>query len=513
MSTTAKRAREEEEEEPREEPKKKKQRVNKDKSKKEKKKKKREVYDRSSIFLRDESTARNGVLTLADAPGTSVPNLPSTLVAPRGQQTSASLMRDTNSRPHIQSALFSSTMIKERPLVELLGAAHLPSVITPQGAAVTGIGTSPHGVPIEEALITLIPEYKRRASTMHDLRVAFGLPTSLENASESVRLASGTVAVDFAKIDTSTGQAVSNSLNVGTSNSTSQSERENRLPSLVGLPAVTLAKTRDTYRPQGQLINTHGFAHESSRKVTVTIKASFDADSAKYYAEFFKDDPTPTTTVKVKPGEKLQPEDFAVFQQLKREHGDRFNRRLEYMEKAASMMPRPVMHEINWGYVLANRFPARGMAFGEPPCSLDNICCGMQLARAHGTEVEAPTMAFYYPSEREEYARTGKLPEGPRLCFDDMIKALARAAMKPNANLEEPIVAINPFCIICEKGRNFDPHYAIPTTVGNGTRKTGIWGFVPRYSSYLRHFVLARRPGESASTPPVRMLADITPIF
>jgi len=307
-----------------------------------------------------------------------------------------------------------------------------------------------------------------------------------------------------------------------------EAEREHRVPPNVGLAATTLAKTRETWRPHGQLLNKHGFAHENMRRPLASVTAKCNEDKAKRFVAFFANDATPVeseagaiseVTVRkelgpaIKPA-PLQPEDFAIYHALRREHGERFARREEYLSGAALSVPRPSLVEIERDFIESQRFPARGPEFGEPPCVLGPSCCVIKLARKLGVAMDTPPPVLRMPDEIAAWERTGVLPNtGNGLCADDELKRLTRAAQEPPASLETTERALNRFTVRCEKGINsYSPTLQLPNVV-HDTRRTGIVGFVPRYVEEFRQFRVMKRPGDPPGAPRIRVLADVSPNF
>lgn len=465
-----------------------------------KKKKKRVVQDPTALFLLDPSKAPNGILDIgAHEPGMAPPR--NTVPLLRVDQSAETLRAPEPNGDAVRRATLSSMHVHERPLIELLGSVHMPAI----AGASPGPGTSLHGVPLEETLLTMNREFNSRIETMIQARLARNLPTGLDRATDSVRLSSGVIGVG----------AVATAVELGLT----EAERTHRAPPLVGLPAMTLAKTRETWRPNGQLINTHGFAHENLRRQTVAVTQAHNADRAKLFAAFFANDADPVEAAAAPQairGPKpppMRPEDFAMYHQLRREHTEHFARRAEFLSTAAQAEPRPEDKEVERDFLDMQRFPARGAAFGEEPCKLGNNCCVMEMARRLGATIDGPPPALRMPHEIEAFARDGTMPTGGNgLCVDDELKRLTKAAYSPAANLEEDDHALNRFTVRCEKGiNNYDPRFALPNLIA-GVRKTGIVGFVPHYLRAYRQFQKKRRPDDPTGVE-VRYLADVTPNF
>lgn len=464
-----------------------------------KKKKKRIVQDATALFLRDPRSAPNGILHFDVS--TPAPPVRGAVPLTRAQQNGASVVAPEPNGDAVHRTALGSVIVHERPLFELIGAVHVPPATAGADTA-----ASLHGVPLEETFLMMDREINSRIGTMLRARVACGLPTGLARATDSVRLSCGVIGV---------GGADDSAMSLGLTNA----EREHCLPPLIGVPAMTLAKTRETWRPHGQLVNTHGFAHENLRRATPTVTAAYLNDRARLFEAFFANDRSPaegldpTIDAGASKDPPLAPEDFAIYHQLRREHGERFARRAEFLNVAALAVPRTSVVEIERDYVYAFRFPARGAEFGEPPCTLGAKCSVMELARRQNVQIDAPMRAFLLPAELAEWERTGRLPAQPGLCFDCELMRLTRAAYQPAANLEQGDHPVNRFRLRCEKGVNqYDPRDALPNVI-HKKGKTGIVGFVPRYSREYRQFRMERRPGDPPSAPPVRMLADVSPNF
>jgi hypothetical protein len=344
---------------------------------------------------------------------------------------------------------------REQPLMTLMGPSQLV-----------------RSVPLGEALIMMHREFNDRLGKMRQLRVMQGLPTGLEQASGAVRLASGLSAV---QVDPSIVTA----------------EKEKRLPPLVGLPATTLAKTRQTWLPGGQLVVNHGFTHDSTRGSLMHVTEYYNADHARLFAGFYANDPSEQRST----GRSyMKPDDYAMYRQLRIDHGERFLQNDKFLENAAlnvsRVSPPP---EIMRSYIYMFRFPPR-YELDEDACSRDQECLFVKMARKLGSQTSYVGRRFLLPDELAAFERTGQLPPGRGLCYDCELEHYMECMYTTLSNLRIRTQPINRFTVRCEKGE-FDVRDMLPNIVSERYR-TGIVGYVPKYRNSMYQFVSAVRPDD-----------------
>lgn len=419
-------------------------------------KKKKDVHDPSAVFLVDPSVSQRGVLVFEKPAGSyGITPYPANEMLPqRHEQNSRTLSLASDQWPWLDTQN-GPDGAREQPIITLLG----PSQFV-------------RSVPLGEALIMMHREFNDRLGKMHQLRVKQSLPTGLEQASGAVRLASGLPAV---QVDPSVVAA----------------EKDKRLPPLVGLPATTLAKTRQTWLPGGQLVVNHGFTHDSTRGSLLHVTNYYNADYARLYANFYVNDPSEQNSAA---RSYMKPDDFAMYRQLRLDHGDRFLQNDKFLEHAALNVSRvapPV--ELRRSYIYLFRFPARH-ELGEDDCSRDQECLFVIMARKLGSQTSYPGRRFLLPDELAVFERTGKLPPGRGLCYDCELEHYMQCMYTTLSNLRVRTQPINRFTVCCEKGE-FDVRDMMPNIVSERYR-TRIVGYVPKYRRSMHQFVSAVRPDD-----------------
>lgn len=285
---------------------------------------------------------------------------------------------------------------------------------------------------------------------------------------------------------------------------------------MLGISATTLAKTRQTWRAGGQLVTTHGYVHESLRRANFHVTARHDADRAARVQAFFKHD----AHSEADGFDMRRPEDYPMLHQLKRDFGDRFARRDEFMERAAMNVPRSTSNDLPRRYLLKFRFPARERHSGrmERPCVRGVECSFVERIRAlkQTGAYNADLVALYagreflLPAEDRAFEENGILPATHGMCYDCELRAYSESVWSRIANQRPPTMQINRFTVKCETG-NFDPQDMLPEII-HGNVPTGIVGYVPRYDTADRGIAQAIHP-EDPERQPVWILADTTQDF
>jgi hypothetical protein len=445
-----------------------------------KKKKKRAVQDPTSVFLAHPALAQNGVLTFDKAPVRAAD--PVHVVPPREEHTALSLVPSREGVLWLDAARAPAgpSGTETRPLVDLLA--------TPMGAS----------VPLAEKLLMTVTGLNENLKTMYKIRVHLGLPTGLEKASATVRLASGLSAAPVPE-------------------ETREAEEKGRLPPLVGVPAATLAKTRQTWRGAGQITTTHGFAHDTARRATFTVTPHFEADREAHWRAFFaRDAHDPASGFA-----RARPEDHPLYHQLRREQGEHFARRDEYLDTAATSVPRTDIVYVDRRHIDKFRMPPRGGpgrtqqredGRAERACVHGVLCHTLRLMRERHARDEDVYVGreFLLPDEDRAFEDTGALPAVHGECVNCELRAYCESVYSRDANQRAPAHPRQRFRVKCEEGQ-----YCVADMLVNvvhGNVPSGITGFVPRYDpDYLQLKPLAHP--EDATRTLVVALADVSPVF
>jgi hypothetical protein len=438
-------------------------------------KKRREVQDPSAVFLTDPSTSQRGVLVFDSK---TAPVVKPTDVLPlRDEQNSRTLTLKEDQHPWLDTLTVPThgAAGREQPLIALLGT-------TPMARS----------VPMAETLLMLHKQFNDRSAKMLELRRAQSLSTGLDQASGSVRLASGLPAVPPDK-------------------DTENAERDNRTPPLVGLPATTLAKTRQTWLPGGQLVTNHGFAYDNTRGSLLYVTSAFNKDNAEQYERFFERDRAEAAPPSVFGDAPPRPEDWAMYRKLREEEGERFRNHDKYLSGAGEHMPRvnpPV--ELPKAYIRRFMFPPRA-ELNEAACPNRYQCKFFTIAIQRGSQTAYTGMSLLLPDELAEFERSGKLPSPLPLCYFCELYYYKESMYSTLASTRTAQHTINRFTVCCEKGE-FDVRDMIPNIV-NDTICTGITGYVPQYRESMYQFVTAVRPDDPGGLThgkKIRILSDLS---
>ena len=439
-------------------------------------KKRREVQDPSAVFLTDPSTSMRGVLVFDSKTPPVVK--PRNVLPLRDEQNTRALTLRDDQRPWLDTLMVPThgAAGREQPLIALLGT-------TPMARS----------VPMGETLLMLHKQFNDRSAKMLELRRAHSLSTGLDQASGSVRLASGLPAVPPDR-------------------DTVNAERDNRVPPLVGLPATTLAKTRQTWLPGGQLVTNHGFAYDNTRGSLLYVTSAFNKDSAEQYERFFDRDRAEAAVPTNVFGDAVpRPEDWAMFRKLREEEGERFKNHDKYLGGAAEHMPRvDPPEELLKSYIRRFLFPPRA-DHGEPACPKGYQCKCFTIAIQRGSQTAYVGMSLLLNSQLAEFERSGKLPSPLPLCYFCELYYYKESMYSTLASTRTAQHTINRFTVCCEKGE-FDVRDMIPNIV-NDTICTGITGYVPQYRESMYQFVTAVRPDDPGGLThgkKIRILSDLS---
>lgn len=421
-------------------------------------KKRREVQDPSSVFLTDQSISQRGVQVFDKK--TVPPAVPRNVLPLRDEQNARSLTMRDDQRPWLDTLMVPvhGGEKREQPLIALLGTSQVA-----------------RDVPIAETLIMLHTEFNNRSAKMLELRRAQSIPTGLDHASGSVRLASGLSAVP------QDADAV-------------KAENEKWMPALVGLPATTLAKTRQTWLPGGQLVTNHGFTYDNTRGSLMYVTEAFNKDNAQQYERFFEKDRAEHVPPALFGNGPARPEDWAMYRQLYKDEGERFHNHHKYLAGAGEHMPRvDPPEELLKSYIRRFFFPPRA-ELNEPACPRGNQCKFFTLATERGSQTAYVGMSLLLSKQLAEFERSGTLPKPLPLCYLCEIYYYKESMYSTLASMRSLQHPVNRFTVRCERGE-FDTRDMLPNII-NDTLWTGIVGYVPQYRSSMYQFVTTVRPDD-----------------
>jgi hypothetical protein len=333
-----------------------------------------------------------------------------------------------------------------------------------------------------------VSDLNENLKTMYKVRQHLGLPTGLEHASAAVRLASGLSAAPVPE-------------------DVRAAEAAGRLPPLVGVPAATLAKTRQTWRGAGQLVTAHGFAHETARRATFVVTPHYNADREARWAQFFaRDAHDPAAGF-----QRARPEDHPLYHQLRREQGERFAHRDDYLDGAATSVPRAAVVLVDRLHLDKYRFRPRARpGRTERACVRAALCCTLQRMFALGAAEPYVGREFLLPDEDRAFEDRGALPDAHGECVNCELRALLDGVYSRGANERPPAQPHQRWRVLCEEGQ-----YCVADTLVNvihGNVPTGIVGRVPRYEPDYLQLDVAVHPEDAARARSV-ILADKSPVF